>query len=154
MEFRRVLFRSTALACLPIVGANDRRGGVGLVEVGQEIDRVVDPVNADNPVRRADVAREAGLDRLLGHAVAEIIIERPERAAGGAIHGALATLIAKDRREGDIIRKRLLVIERPAGHRSEEHTYELQSIMRTSYAVFCLKKKQIHTPNKTTRHIE
>src|SRR3546814_9112110 len=26
--------------------------------------------------------------------------------------------------------------------RSEEHTYELQSLMRTSYAVFCLKKKQ------------
>src|SRR3546814_20547120 len=79
-------------------------------------DRVVDPVNADNPVRRADVAREAGHDRRLGHAVAEIIIERPERAAGGAIHGAIATLIATDRREGDIIRKRLLVIERPAVH--------------------------------------
>src|SRR3546814_16411379 len=44
------------------------------------------------------------------------MIERRERAAGGAIHGALATFIAKDRREGDIIRKRLLVIERPAGH--------------------------------------
>src|SRR3546814_6054166 len=27
-------------------------------------------------------------------------------------------------------------------HRSEEHTSELQSLMRTSYAVFCLKKKQ------------
>src|SRR3546814_3746522 len=26
-------------------------------------------------------------------------------------------------------------------HRSEEHTSELQSLMRTSYAVFCLKKK-------------
>src|SRR3546814_5178497 len=26
--------------------------------------------------------------------------------------------------------------------RSEEHTYELQSLMRNSYAVFCLKKKQ------------
>src|SRR3546814_2985258 len=25
--------------------------------------------------------------------------------------------------------------------RSEEHTYELQSLMRNSYAVFCLKKK-------------
>src|SRR3546814_2964514 len=25
-------------------------------------------------------------------------------------------------------------------HRSEEHTYELQSLMRTSYAVLCLKK--------------
>src|SRR3546814_9737447 len=30
---------------------------------------------------------------------------------------------------------------RPAGLRSEEHTSELQSLMRISYAVFCLKKK-------------
>src|SRR3546814_13697544 len=29
------------------------------------------------------------------------------------------------------------------GHRSEEHTSELQSLMRISYAVFCLKKKNI-----------
>src|SRR3546814_2376161 len=28
--------------------------------------------------------------------------------------------------------------------RSEEHTSELQSLMRISYAVFCLKKKMIH----------
>src|SRR3546814_6186266 len=28
-----------------------------------------------------------------------------------------------------------------AGYRSEEHTSELQSLMRISYAVFCLKKK-------------
>src|SRR3546814_7438240 len=33
-------------------------------------------------------------------------------------------------------------------HRSEEHTSELQSLMRISYAVFCLKKKK-HTPNNT-----
>src|SRR3546814_7122679 len=31
-----------------------------------------------------------------------------------------------------------------SGQRSEEHTSELQSLMRISYAVFCLKKK-IHT---------
>src|SRR3546814_2022218 len=30
----------------------------------------------------------------------------------------------------------------PAGVRSEEHTSELQSLMRISYAVFCLKKKK------------
>src|SRR3546814_5346963 len=30
--------------------------------------------------------------------------------------------------------------------RSEEHTSELQSLMRISYAVFCLKKKTTHTP--------
>src|SRR3546814_3642619 len=29
-------------------------------------------------------------------------------------------------------------------HRSEEHTSELQSLMRISYAAFCLKKKTIH----------
>src|SRR3546814_9446795 len=32
------------------------------------------------------------------------------------------------------------------GHRSEEHTSELQSLMRISYAVFCLQKKNNHTP--------
>src|SRR3546814_9184634 len=30
----------------------------------------------------------------------------------------------------------------PAERRSEEHTSELQSLMRSSYAVFCLKKKK------------
>src|SRR3546814_10388098 len=36
--------------------------------------------------------------------------------------------------------------------RSEEHTSELQSLMRISYAVFCLKKKKYHsTPSKPHR---
>src|SRR3546814_8657678 len=35
--------------------------------------------------------------------------------------------------------------------RSEEHTYELQSLMRTSYAVFCLKKKKKHKNKSTTQ---
>src|SRR3546814_9395741 len=38
-------------------------------------------------------------------------------------------------------------------YRSEEHTSELQSLMRISYAVFCLKKKNQHqTIMKTTVH--
>src|SRR3546814_6375142 len=36
--------------------------------------------------------------------------------------------------------------------RSEEHTSELQSLMRISYAVFCLKKKNT-TQNQQTQHI-
>src|SRR3546814_5296443 len=36
----------------------------------------------------------------------------------------------------------LLLIARGKGGRSEEHTSELQSLMRISYAVFCLKKKK------------
>src|SRR3546814_5176948 len=37
--------------------------------------------------------------------------------------------------------------------RSEEHTSELQSLMRISYAVFCLKKKIITTPQHHRRNI-
>src|SRR3546814_4104429 len=40
----------------------------------------------------------------------------------------------------------------PAGRltveRSEEHTSELQSLMRISYAVFCLKKNKTHTQTR------
>src|SRR3546814_4426621 len=36
----------------------------------------------------------------------------------------------------------LLTISAARGRRSEEHTSELQSLMRISYAVFCLKKKK------------
>src|SRR3546814_4703913 len=37
-----------------------------------------------------------------------------------------------------------------AEQRSEEHTSELQSLMRSSYAVFCLKKKTTHGPSQQT----
>src|SRR3546814_8961917 len=40
-----------------------------------------------------------------------------------------------------------MVGQRPSSDRSEEHTSELQPLMRISYAVFCLKKK------KTTIHL-
>src|SRR3546814_5442665 len=42
-------------------------------------------------------------------------------------------------------------ITRTGAHRSEEHTSELQSLMRISYAVFCLKKKNI--TNVEYKHI-
>src|SRR3546814_7594915 len=37
-------------------------------------------------------------------------------------------------------------------YRSEEHTSELQSLMRISYAVFCLKKKKRNSKNNTKTH--
>src|SRR3546814_3589565 len=40
---------------------------------------------------------------------------------------------------------------RSARRRSEEHTSELQSLMRISYAVFCLKKKTTLTHNKLNK---
>src|SRR3546814_5452696 len=45
--------------------------------------------------------------------------------------------------------------ELPRVLRSEEHTSELQSLMRISYAVFCLKKKKTtHTQTHTNRQQE
>src|SRR3546814_3391015 len=40
-------------------------------------------------------------------------------------------------------------------HRSEEHTSELQSLMRISYAVFCLKKKKrTHNDTRKKRQVK
>src|SRR3546814_1035882 len=44
-----------------------------------------------------------------------------------------------------------VVLADPEGNRSEEHTSELQSLMRISYAVFCLKKQNPHNTNKTNQ---
>src|SRR3546814_1702072 len=52
--------------------------------------------------------------------------------------GALAAGLPADQR-----RKVILI-----GIRTEEHTSELQSLMRNSYAVFCLKKKKQKHENK------
>src|SRR3546814_3338576 len=59
---------------------------------------------------------------LLAHAPGSLIpVERFLERAGE--HGCLGRIVVDD------------------PNRSEEHTSELQSLMRTSYAVFCLKKK-------------
>src|SRR3546814_1255050 len=57
--------------------------------------------------------------------------ERPDEIRNRAVH-RLGDLLARSRADGR--------------RRSEEHTSELQSLMRLSYAVFCLKKK--NTPAK------
>src|SRR3546814_7996422 len=69
-------------------------------------------------------------------------VDRPESSAGDsfgrglmATHEVLAALADPTR---------LDVLTRLARSRSEEHTSELQSLMRISYAVFCLKKKTKH----------
>src|SRR3546814_5147047 len=65
----------------------------------------------------------------------------PTGAAEAFDHHVAALLIQLAVPRDDILR----AVERGAGRgldgRSEEHTSELQSLMRISYAVFCLKKK-------------
>src|SRR3546814_8725044 len=67
------------------------------------------------------------------------------RRSDGA-HALESALVAmgQDRPLGDVMAHvaAMLEGELPAADRSEEHTSELQSLMRISYAVFCLKKKK------------
>src|SRR3546814_9573756 len=44
-----------------------------------------------------------------------------------------------------LIEQEPVMVVSPQSVRSEEHTSELQSLMRTTYAVFCLKKKTFYT---------
>src|SRR3546814_989262 len=79
------------------------------------------------------------------------------------VNAAIAVHVGADHRRGDVVcvpshgrrklelaarlpdqamlGKRVVPVCRMRGERSEEHTSELQSLMRNSYAVFCLKKK-------------
>src|SRR3546814_4219342 len=90
------------------------------------------------PVARHFPAAAAGAVDTAGHR-ADLPVRQPGRAPAPA-HGQYLWLLGHR-------------------HRSEEHTSELQSLMRISYAVFCLKKKtdqqqttQTHntTTNQTT----
>src|SRR3546814_3917496 len=86
----------------------------------------------------SDLGRDPGQIGLLHRLAAE----QADRTGAEALHG-----------ESEVGERRMIA-ERHAGKaqgadvdllvRSEEHTSELQSLMRISYAVFCLKKKK-HT---------
>src|SRR3546814_9623857 len=71
------------------------------------------------------------------------------RAVGGVAptYGKAGTLLAVTHGRFTCGRNRL------PSQRSEEHTSELQSLMRISYAVFCLKKNNNHHYNTTTHPI-
>src|SRR3546814_9158546 len=77
------------------------------------------------------------------------------RAARAVVHGALRrtrTHRHPGGAQGPAERPEEPVRPPPrARHRSEEHTSELQSLMRISYAVFCLKKKT-HRHNTSTQY--
>src|SRR3546814_5535286 len=78
--------------------------------------------------------------------------ERVERKQAPGVHGPAAGLPGAGRlqRFGVVQPSRGAAGQPGDGRiarRSEEHTSELQSLMRISYAVFCLKKKQKNTYN-------
>src|SRR3546814_5783367 len=70
---------------------------------------------------------------------------RPPAAAVDLAADRTRRAAAVRRPAPDLLRARgLRPVQRPDPRRSEEHTSELQSLMRISYAVFCLKKKKTY----------
>src|SRR3546814_6902316 len=130
------------------------------------------PDPRDLPLAEADAAVvDAAVDR----ARAQVVVEQSRAhqdytVSGGtrflretndvAVLGGISIPLGRfDRNQGNIARaqaeRRQLEFQSEASRlerRSEEHTSELQSLMRISYAVFCLKKKKTETINK--RHVE
>src|SRR3546814_8468458 len=66
-------------------------------------------------------------------------------------HLVKAVLATEDRRFFDHFGIDFFGLARATNERSEEHTSELQSLMRISYAVFCLKKKHPTPTRESTR---
>src|SRR3546814_1983489 len=95
--------------------------GIGIAGGRGEVDRL------------GQAVRAAG-ERATGSQIGAIGVDREVVAAGRGRRGA-----AGGRR---VVGERLRAVAGRQGvARSEEHTSELQSLMRNSYAVFCLKKK-------------
>src|SRR3546814_7385413 len=66
----------------------------------------------------------------------------------GGVIGWLASIVMRTDAQQGIV----LNVGAHDDARSEEHTYELQSLMRISYAVFCLKTKTNQVTNQHRAH--
>src|SRR3546814_20565160 len=79
-----------------------------------------------------------------------LMIRRPPRSTRTDTLFPYTTLFRSTDSDGSSVNASLdvrIIDDVPHVERSEEHTSELQSLMRISYAVFCLKKKTRHNTN-------
>src|SRR3546814_8101709 len=117
-------------------------------------------------MRISDWSSDVCSSDLPGDVLAEQLLDLPERRVGvldgvmqqrGDDRRAVELHPGQDlgdlKRMGEIRVARGTLLRAVRLHRSEEHTSELQSLMRISYAVFCLQKKKTqkdtHRPTTT-----
>src|SRR3546814_4455686 len=105
-----------------VVDENDARAFVAFE--ADRLDAFAEFFAIERPHEALHVAGEMNLDRALRRARVRIGGERHQVAVGQHL---VADILQPDARVA----------------RSEEHTSELQSLMRISYAVFCLKQKTL-----------
>src|SRR3546814_6875971 len=76
--------------------------------------------------------------------ITDIALQPGEQLVGSGPVAAGDTVrwIIGDTESGSGATRQIHILVKPTRMRSEEHTSELQSLLRTSYAVCCLKKKK------------
>src|SRR3546814_2937156 len=117
--------------------AKSQLGARGAIDVG-DVDAAAVEIEAQPFERRdAHMAAVAAADRRMMRVHRQV--GDMDRVAGIA---AERDRIARQGLVADDLLARLRRRDAAQDERSEEHTSELQSLMRNSYAVFCLKKKK------------
>src|SRR3546814_6219561 len=93
------------------------------------------------PQHRIDAGNQLGRRERLGDVVVAAAVQSAQ----------LVSFLTARRQHDDRHAPRVCLAAQLPAHfdRSEEHTSELQSLMRISYAVFCLKKKKTKTESHT-----
>src|SRR3546814_6625385 len=109
----------------PVAGGTAGRNEVGHPGGGEGL-----------PQAASGLAGSAARTRLIGRGTSNAAA----RSAASIVTPAIVTPWPRPVR-GSAETGALAAVGVERGRRSEEHTSELQSLMRTSYAVFCLKKK-------------
>src|SRR3546814_2381042 len=121
------------------VCSSDLLGGQTSQVVLGVLQRAVEAADLEEVAPLRDRQQEAAVEEGAVQAVlAELLGERQQRLHEARLQQAL--------------RLRRIVAEDTVA-RSEEHTSELQSLMRNSYAVFCLKKKTKNSNTHTNTEI-
>src|SRR3546814_8019335 len=91
-------------------------------------------------LRRDEIAEPAASLRSLAQLISLDASEMDRMMVGTTRHPTFVPVVVRE----DLSWQQVAMIEVNLP-RSEEHTSELQSLMRISYAVFCLKKKKTNT---------
>src|SRR3546814_1423890 len=127
-----------AVLCVVEVVQGRRRGGAVVIGPARLVAAQVQPFHLDQVLLQAEAGHVGDDPRrgaLVAHAGLILGGEDPLPGPGAVVVG--------------VVRGRPRIAGQVPVLRSEEHTSELQSLMRISYAVFCLKKKKTKGKNKT-----
>src|SRR3546814_6741474 len=148
-DVRRLDRLGTDIAEASRVDAQLSRAKFDAVDLGHTIERLVvarEARNIPNDIRIAFARPRRGVAVVMGdeQGLLRVIENLVDNAVSFSPPGGLVQIIAT-RVDDDV----LISVEDegpgvPEAERSEEHTSELPSLMRISYAVFCLKKKNTH----------